>query len=152
MAKKQWIFLAVFLLLAAVYICTFTNWGRHPAIQISYAADLKPRGVIRPRLKGSSINTANVRFDLDHPRQLTEVKVVKLSDWLTNKYTLPVWHLVSDSNSVPTKWFYYGVPIRGMKPAVAKIWPMPLETNVAYRLFLTAGTVKGQHDFSPPAR
>jgi hypothetical protein len=44
------------------------------------------------------------------------------------------------------------VAIRGMKPLVAKIRPEPLATNVTYRLFLTAGTVKGQHDFSPPPK
>jgi hypothetical protein len=148
MTKKQWVLLAVFILLAAVYICAFTNWGRRPAIQISHAADLKPRRFIRPNVNAGGVSTANVRFNLDHPCRLTEVKVVRLADWQTNKSTLPLWHLISDSNSVPTRRFYYGVPIRGMKPVVANIRPKPLETNVTYRLFLTAGPVKGQHDFS----
>ena len=152
MAKKQWMLLAVFILLAGVYICAFTHWGRHPAMQISHTADSKPKGVLGPRVKAGSVNTAVVSFDLDHPYRLTEVKVVKLADWQTNKSTLPFWHLISDSNSVPTKKFYYGVAIRGMNPAVAKTWPTPLETNVTYRLFLTAGSAKGQHDFSPPPK
>jgi len=152
MAIKQWILLAVFILLGAFYICAFTNWGRRPAIQISHAADLKPKGAIRPRRNADSANTANVRFNLDHPYRLSEIKVVCLADWQTNKFTLPLWHLISDSNSVPTKSFYYGVPVRGMKPALAKIWPKPLETNVTYRLFLTAGPVNGRHDFSAPPK
>jgi len=59
----------------------------------------------------------------------------------------PVWHLISDSNSVPVKVFSYGQGIRGMKPAVAGSRAQPLETNVAYRLLVTAGKAKGQHDF-----
>ena len=152
MAKKQWVLLAVFILLAAVYICAFTHWGRRPAMQISHAANSKPKGAISPRVKAGSVNTAIVRFDLDHPYRLTEVEVVRLADWQTNKFTLPLWHLISDSNSVPIRRFYYGAAIRGMKPTVARNWPEPLETNVTYRLFLTAGPVKGQHDFSPPSK
>jgi hypothetical protein len=152
MGKKQWFLLAVLILLAAVYICAFTDWGRHPAIQISHTAAAKPKGVIGPRVKAGSINTAVVSFNLDHAYRLTEVKVVRLDDWQTNKSILPLWHLISSSNSVPTKKFFYGVAIRGMKPAVADVWPEPLEPNVTYRLFLTAGPDKGQHDFSPPPK
>jgi hypothetical protein len=152
MAKKQLALLAVLLLLATVYFCAFTNWGKRPAMQISHTASSKPKGVIGPRVKAGSINTAIVSFNLDHPYRLTEVKVVRLADWQTNQSTLPFWHLISDTNSVPTKKFSYGVAIRGMKPAVANVWPQPLETNVTYRLFLTAGSVTGQHDFTPPPK
>jgi hypothetical protein len=152
MAKKQWALLAVFILLAAVYICAFTNWGRRPAMQISHTSTSNPKGVIGPRVKAGSINTAVMSSNLDHPYRLTEVKVVCLAGWQTNKSILPFWHLISVSNSVPTKKFYYGVAIRGMKPSVANIWPKPLETNVTYRLFLTAGSAKGQHDFTPPPK
>ena len=152
MALKQWILLAVFGVLAGVYICAFTDWGRTPDMQISHAADSKPRGAMRPRAKNTGVNTVNIRFNLGHPYRLTAVKVVRLVGWQTNKSILPLWHLFSDSNSVPTRSFYYGVTIRGMKPIAAKIRPEPLETNVTYRLFLTAGSVKGQHDFSLPPK
>ena len=152
MAKMQWVLLAVFILLAGVYICAFTNWGRSSAIQISHAAYSKPKGKIGPRVKAGSVNTDVIQFDLDYPCRLTEVEVVRLAGWQTNRFTLPLWHLVSDSNSVPIKRFYYGVAIRGMKPDVARTRPEPLETNVAYRLFLTAGSVKGQHDFTAPPK
>lgn len=152
MAKKQWMLLAVFLSLAIVYVCAFTHWGRRTTIQIAYATDTKPAGIIRPRVNVGSVTTANVRFNLDRLYRLTEVKVVRLADWQTNNSALPLWHLISDSNSVPIRRFYYGVPIRGMKPAVPGAWPTPLETNVTYRLFLAAGSVQGQRDFSPPPR
>lgn len=151
MAKKQWIFLAVFVLLAAFYVCAFTHWGRRPAMQISHTSELNPKRV-GPRVKAGSINTAVVIFGLDHQYRLTEVKVVLLADWQTNKSTLPLWHLISDSNSIPVKKFSYGQAMQGMKPAVAESYPEPLEPNVTYRLFLTGGSIKGQHDFSAPPK
>lgn len=152
MAKKQWVLLAVFILLTAVYICAFTHWGRSPVIQISHAAYQQPKGAIGAQVKAANVNTAIMRFNLGHPYRLTEVKVVRLSDWQTNKFTLPLWLLISDSNSVPIKGFYYGAQIRGMKPAVPRIRPQPLETNVIYRLFLSVGSLKGEHDFKPPPK
>ena len=149
MGKKQWMLLAVFVLLAVVYICVFTHWGRHPAMQISHTANARQKGTVGPRVRAGAVNTAVMTFNFDRPYQFTEIKVVRLAEWQTNKSALPLWHLISDSNSVPTKKFNYGVAIGGMRPVVANTWPKPLETNVAYRLFLTAGAVNGQHDFTP---
>ena len=152
MAKQSWIHLTILVLLAVVYICVFTKWGRQPAMQITHAAGTKLKGPIGPRVKAGSVNTVIVTFGLDRPYRLTEVKVVRLADWQTNNSTLPLWHLVSVSNSVPTRRFSYGAAIGGMKPAVANLWPKPLETNITYRLFLVAGPVKGQHDFVAPPK
>ena len=152
MAKKQWVFLGLFLLLAGVYISAFTSWGRHPAMQISHAAYTNPKQVIRPRVRAGRVNTTIMIFNLDHAYRLTEIKVVRQADWQTNKSTLPLWHLISDSNSIPTRRFYYGAPVRGMKPLASGTRPEPLATNVIYRLFLTAGQVQGQHDFTLPPK
>ena len=43
--------------------------------------------------------------------------------------------------------FFYGQRIPGLKPEVAGAHAQPLQTNVTYRLFVTAGSAKGQHDF-----
>lgn len=151
MEKKQWLLLAVFVLLAAIYIFAFTNWGRHPAMQISHTA-ISQFNRVGPHVRAGNLNTAIMSFNLDRPYRFTEIKVVRLADWQTNKSSLPLWHLVSDSNSVPTKRFYYGLAIGGMKSVVPNTWAKPLETNVTYRLFLTTGSVKGQDDFSPPPK
>ncbi|HEY5232391.1 MAG TPA: hypothetical protein VIK35_02500 [Verrucomicrobiae bacterium] len=151
MDKKQWIYLAVFVVLAAVFVCAFTHWGRRPAMQISHTAVSNPRR-IGPRVRAGSANTAVVTFNFDRPYRFTEIKVVRLADWKTNKFALPLWHLISDSNSVPTRKFNYGAAVRGMKPALTKAWPDPLEPNVTCRLFVTAGSVKGWHDFTPPPK
>ena len=65
----------------------------------------------------------------------------------TNAAAPALWHLVSDSNSVPVKGFLYGDYIRGMKPYVKGSRPQPLATNVTYRLFVKAGSLQGEHDF-----
>ncbi len=91
-------------------------------------------------------------FGFDHKLKLTELKIVPVSDIETNKYPQPVWHLVSDSNSVPVKAFMYGSRIAGMHPAIKGAVPEPLAPGVKYRLFVQAGPRKAQHDFTPDAR
>jgi hypothetical protein len=88
-----------------------------------------------------------VVFGLDQNYRLTEIKVVPLAEWQINQSVLPLWHLVSSSESAPIKFFLYGQNIDDMKPFMPGMQPKPLETNVVYRLFLSAGPVKGQHDF-----
>lgn len=74
-----------------------------------------------------------------------------MSATVTNAHPHPLWYLVSDSNSIPTKTFYYGTPIKGMRPDVKGATPDPLEPGVPYRLLLEAGALKLQHDFTPDA-
>jgi hypothetical protein len=63
----------------------------------------------------------------------------------------PLWHLLSDSNSVPTRAFRYGETIKGMKPALKDARAESLEPDVAYRLFLEAGSIKAYCDFQTRA-
>ncbi|MEI9864183.1 MAG: hypothetical protein WDN00_06450 [Limisphaerales bacterium] len=55
--------------------------------------------------------------------------------------------MVADTNAAPLKMFVYGQRVRGMKPAIAGARAEPLQPDVTYRLFVTAGSAKGQHDF-----
>lgn len=153
MAKKQWFLLAVFFGLAAFFVYAFTDWGRRPAMQVSHAVSSRPNNAnAKPRARNNNPSLPVVRFNLGRAYQFTEVKVVRLFDWQTNHFTLPLWHLISDSNSVPTRRFNYGAALPGMRPAVPRARPQPLETNVSYRLFLIAGSIKGQHDFTVPPK
>ena len=140
------------ILLAGIYVCFFTGWFRPHTIHVFHVARPQLKARIGARVAAGSPNTAIVTFGFDTRYQLTEIKVVRLSEWQTNHFAQPLWHLISDSNSVPVKTFPYGVALRGMKPAVAGMWPQPLEPNVTYRLFVSAGSVKGQHDFSAPPK
>jgi hypothetical protein len=129
MTRRQWFLVGFALVLAAVYVCFFTNWFQHKDIRIS-----------------STSRTA-LTFGLDREYRLTEVKVVPLAAWQTNPAVMPVWHLTGDRKSEPVKFFLYGENIPGMKTFVPGAIPAPLENNVTYRLFVSAGSTRGQHDF-----
>jgi hypothetical protein len=151
MSRKQLLFFALFLLTAgAIYFYLYKDWLRPGSIQIisgirDRRAPARPRG--QPRPSGPT-----VQFSFDGKFALTEVKVVPVSDILTNKYPHALWHLVSDSNSPPVKGFAYGEKIRGMRPNVTGVDADPLEPNVAYRLIVEAGSIHGEHDFQINAR
>jgi hypothetical protein len=144
MHKKQTWLIAVFIVLAAIYVCFFTSWFKPKTIRIF---DTSRHLVDRPWRNHGNQDLPYVLFGLEGRFKLTEIKVVPLASFQTNSGTPPVWHLVSDSNSPPVQQFTYGQHIRGMKPAFSGAEPEDLETNVMYRLLLSAGRIKGQHDF-----
>ena len=139
--KKNWLLVAVAVVLAAIYVVYFTDWFRSQTIEIYHTnRDIfhlrHPRGGQLPGL----------RFVFNQPLKLTSIEVVPLGAQ-TNQAVLPLWHLASDSNSVPVKSFFYGQFIRGLKPALPGSFAQPLTHNVPYRLIVTAGRIKGEHDF-----
>jgi hypothetical protein len=131
MNKKSWILVAVAIVLGAVYIIHFSNWFKPKVMLVAHNGRF-----------------GHINFTLGNPYKLTSVKVVSVSALESNKYALPVWELKSDSNSVPTKLFSYGDRIRGMKPIVSNARPEPLVPGAPYRLFVEAGSLKAQHDFT----
>lgn len=148
MPKKQLVLLIVALLLLGAYVYYFTDWFASENIQIVHTLrPFSPSKRMRGRTveRNPAVNT--VSFALDRKCRLTELKVIPVADLETNKYAHPIWHLVSESNSVPVKAFVYGSYIRGMHPKVRGAQPDPLEPNVNYRLLIDAGDLKGQYDF-----
>jgi hypothetical protein len=96
---------------------------------------------IRPPLRGNRTMPNNsdvypVTFAFDRKYQFTEIRVVALDDEKTNKFPHAVWHMISDSNSVPTKALVYGAMVRGMKPKVPRAQAEALEPNVPYLLYV----------------
>jgi hypothetical protein len=150
MTKKN-ILVAVALVLAVggFYLYLYRDSFRKPVIQVFHT--IRPRaGAFRRRPPAAAndapakVITLGMRFQY----KLTSVKVVPLAEYKTNKFVHALWHLVSDSNSVPTQFFTYGAQIKGMHPDIQGTSPDPLVTNVPYRLLIQAGTVKGEHDFT----
>ena len=148
MTKQSIVLITVAVVLAGVYVAFFTDWFVKPEIQIL------PQ--IRPPLRGKSaasvpqgdVAVYPVTFAFDKKYQFTEIKVVAAEDEKTNKYPHAVWHMISDSNSIPLKAIQYGAPLRGMKPKVPRSPPDPLQPEVTYRLHLTAtGRAKGTKTF-----
>jgi hypothetical protein len=139
--KKNWLIFVVAAVLAVVYVVYFTDWFKPKTIQIFHTyRNLRAR----PQREGA---LPALIFGLNRPCQINEVKLVSLAEYQTNQNVLPLWHLVSDSNSVPIKTFYYGQNLRGLKPEVPGSRAQPLTSEVTYRLIVTAGKIKGEHDF-----
>ena len=141
MTKKNWLLLLLLIALGAVYAVYFTSWFKPKVIRIFHTyRDLHTR-----QAREGAMTSLN--FGVDHVMQLTDVRVVPADGFQTNKNILPLWHLVTDSNSAPVKSFFYGQYIQGMKPAIKGTHPESLETNVPYLLVLTSGRIKGEHSF-----
>jgi hypothetical protein len=136
------------LVLLGVYLCCHTDWFASEEIRIIHTLRPdSPSGRFREHTRKPNPAVNTVFFALNRKYNLTEVKVVMAAEVATNRYAHPLWHLVSDSKSAPTKAFVYGSFIRGMRPKVPNAEPDPIEPNVTYRLFLQAGDLKAEHDF-----
>jgi hypothetical protein len=132
MTKKNWVLIGIVVVLGVLYVIYFTNLFRS-----------------NPILIGDMERSGRIEFSFNRSYPLTHLKVVSISALESNKYALPVWELESDSNSVPIRAFAYGHWIAGMKPAVKGTRAEPLEHGTKYRLFVEAGGLKAQHDFTP---
>jgi hypothetical protein len=130
--------------LATVYAIYFTDWFKPKTFKIFHTSrNLHP---MRPGQVRTGVLTS-LQFGVNRELRFTELKVVPLAAWETNKQALPLWHLISVSNSVPVKSFYYGQNIPGLHPAIMGTHSELPETNVTYRLFITAGKYSAYHDF-----
>lgn len=143
MAKKNIALVSVLIVLGAIYVFNFTSLFQKSEMEIT--SRLRPQMSGR-RGKGAPVGNS-ISFFLNRKYALTSLKVVEESDFKTNKYPHAIWHLISESNSVPTKVIVYGFPVDGMKPKIEKIRPEVLQTNLSYVLMIEAGNVKGQATF-----
>jgi hypothetical protein len=142
MRKKDIMWIGVLLVLGGIYVHFFTHWFEKRQIGISAS--------LRPSRRADATSYMAV-FSLNGDYNLTSLKVLPMEGNKFNPAALPVWHLVSDSNSAPTRAFRYGQPIRGMKSALKGVRPDPLTPGMVYRLIVTAGDVTGQKDFKVKA-
>jgi hypothetical protein len=150
MSKKNFITVTVaFLAVAGFFIYQNMDSFRPAIIHISHT--IRPRGSFFARRPANAVPDENINlvtFRMEHTHKLTAIKVIAVPELETNKYAHPVWELASDSNSVPIQAFAYGMRIRGMHPTVKGATATPLTPNVPYRLFVEAGPIKGEHDFT----
>jgi hypothetical protein len=152
MTRKNWILVALALALGALSLYLNRDWFAKDTIQI-FSRSLPPRPMPSGRKRPEPAPAVNpITFGFTRSLKLTMIKVVPVSDLKTNKYPHPIWHLVSDSNSVPVRELTYGVPVRGMRPSIKGATAYPLDPGVQYRLFVETADFKGEHDFIPVAR
>ena len=140
--QKELALAVLAILLLAAYLIFFTDWFKTKSIHVSHTLRHTPQADRMARNTGAVIT-----FGLDQRIRLNEIKVLALAEWQTNRHAMPLWHLVSDSNSAPVRTFIYGQNLRGMHPAIPGARARPLDTNETYRLLITAGKIQGQHDF-----
>lgn len=150
MTKNGIVLSILAVILACIYVYFFTDFFVKENIEI--IPQIRPNRNLGGGRRGNPTPDAGgetypVSFLLRGKWKLTSVKVVSAEDMATNKHPTPVWHIISDSNSVPTKAFFYGERIRGMKPAVPRATPEQLQPEVPYVLMVEAGRVKGQTNF-----
>ena len=143
---KSGIFLCFILfVLAALYAVYFTGWFHKETIQIF--PQIRPgRASAIPR-NSDSPPVCPVSFTFNGKYKLTDVKVVRADEYASNKYATPLWHLVADSNAAPIKSIVYGFKVQGMKPAIPKARPEPLDPDTSYLLLIEAGRIKAQTNF-----
>jgi hypothetical protein len=147
---KSGITLSIFALtLGVLYVFFFTDLFQSETIRI--IPTVRPtHPVTRHRSKNPDYERSTVypvSFTFDGKYKFTSVKVVLAEELATSKYPPPLWHLTSESNSMPTKAFMYGQTPKGMKPNVPRARPEPLEAGVEYVLLLEAGNIKAQTNF-----
>ena len=153
MNKRQFFLFVLLVLLAGGAIYMFKDsFGNRP-IQIEYAIRPGPPQR-RPQAPGEDPTSGkkgyNVIFNLGQKLSLTSVKVISVEDALTNKFPHPLWNMVSDSNSIPTKTLTYGGWIRGLRPYYKGTSPEPLEPGGSYRLLIETAKQKAEKDFEIP--
>ena len=149
-AKKILVACAIVLVGLIYYYLYHDSFSkRNIPIQVMFRPRIDPR-MRRMAAPATGPEDDNIVFGLSRDFKLTSVEVVSLDDLRTNKYAHAVWHLVSDSNSVPTTTFAYGGKIRGMHPEVKGLAADPLLPNASYRITIKAGAEKGEHDFKTP--
>ena len=146
MSKNNWLLIVALLGLTTVYAVYFTDWFRPKLIEIY---DVSRQNRLHP--PANMPEAIPVTFGFGTRYQLNEIKVIPLDAWQTNHNAIPIWHLVSDSNSVPVKSFLYGQRLGGMRPAVPGSRAEPLAPDVTYHLELRAGKAKGEHNFTAKA-
>ena len=117
MTSKQWMLIALAVLLGSFSLYLNRNWFAGQEVQILHRS--------RPVRTGftDSQKTEPIFFAFDRTLALTSLMVIPVSAGETNKYPHPLWHLVSNSNSVPITDFAYGAPVEGMRPAVQGATP-----------------------------
>ena len=143
MTTKSIVLTLIVIALAGFYVY-MSDWFTKPTIQIIYT---RRAGTVSRIPRDDNAEVYPVSFSFNKKYRVTSAKVVSASEFATNKYAHPLWHVISDSNSLPTKVLIYGTTPRGMKPEVPGAKPQPLQPNVNYLLFVEAREASGKIDF-----
>src|SRR5262245_25571572 len=101
MTRNTYVLFGIAALLGAAYVWFFTDLFTRETIQI--IPQIRPGRPSNVSRSGDAPPVYPVSFLFDGKYKLTSLKVVSAQELATNKYANPAWHLISDSNSMPTK-------------------------------------------------
>ena len=142
MTKKNLLLILFALGLATVYAVWFSDWFRPKKVKIFHTN----RNLHANSMHGNAL--PSLIFGVRPQIRFTELKVVPLAEFETNKSAVAVWHLDFGfqlrAGAIILLWRAHPRDAAGhqrrpvLKPSIA---------NVTYRMFITAGSAKGQHDF-----
>jgi hypothetical protein len=152
MTRKHWMLIALAVALGGLSLYLNQDWFAKDHIQITHRSRAARAGFFSRKRPAADSAVNPILFGFNRKLKLKSIQVMSVSEIETNKYPHPIWHLISDSNSVPTKIFVYGQPIKGMRPSVQGAAADPLEPGTTYRLLVEATAFKGEHDFVPEPR
>ncbi len=147
---RLYLALGSLLAVAALFFYVNRDWFASERIQIYYRSSPRPPPGRRGQPASGAVDP--IIFGFNRRLPLKSIEVLAVSDLETNKFPHPLWHLVSDSNSVPTRGFVYGANVPGMRPAIKGASAEALQAGVKYRIFVESGSLKGEHDFVPRPR
>lgn len=140
--KKNILLMGLLLVLGVAYAVFFTDWFRPHVLLIHHTT--RPVGYA---LRKRQDLPPTITFGFEQGYRLTELRVIPVAALATNANPIPLWHLVSESNSPAYESFHYGQQLRGMHPEVPGTHAQPLDPKQVYRLIVRAGKWRGQHDF-----
>jgi hypothetical protein len=143
---------ALLVVVAAIYFYLYRDYFTHRDLPIHVT--IRPRIGMRARIQPGANDQPPpklVTFNLGGGLyKLTFIAVYSMSELATNKDASPIWHMVSDSNSIPVENFVYGWNIRGMHPEIKGSHAEPLQPDTGYRVVVKAGSRRGVHEFKTP--
>ena len=143
MTKKTAILISAAVVLGIAYFYFFSDRFNQKSIQI--IPQIRPSRPMKSLVPDVSVYPVSFTFDQEY--RITSLKVVAVAEAKKTKFPVPQWHLISESNSVPLRGIQYGVAPKGMKPATPNSRPEALLPDVAYRLEVQSGKMKGKIDF-----
>ena len=146
MSRKGIVLTLLLVVLAGIYAVYFSDWFREEAIIIMPQVRPGRPGDVKPGPGETAVYPISFGFREKH--RFASIKVVPAEEYATNKYVRPLWHLITDTRSRPTKAIIYGQNVDGMKPSVPNARPEPLEPRTKYLLLLeTSDGRKGETNF-----
>ena len=145
-SRKEMVMVGLFAVLLGLYVGYGTSCFRiHPMhIEHSVRPSVRMASVSMPAGKPRIVYVTSFAFDREY--KFTSIKVFRVQDLPDNNKILPLWHL--EGKAAATRSLVYGSTPQGMAPFVAGTEAQPLEADVSYRIFIEAGSLRGEHDFT----